>query len=213
MSRAPADPLPPERFEEILQARAPVYGLSLSPGIARVLAGYLAELDRWRRRINLTGNLEAEELVDHALEGVLASDLIAHSESLVDIGSGAGLPGMALAIARPDLSVALVEPRSKRASFLRHVVRALALPNVSVVESRIEEVGGKTFAVATTRAVGGFGSWIGGAAFLRQGGRILAWTTDPEGIARELGERFEPSRVAAVPGSARRRIAEFRRRD
>ena len=107
----------------------------------------------------------------------------------------------------------LVEPRGKRAAFLRHVVRALTLPNVAVIEARIENVGGQTFDAATTRAVGGFGAWIGDAAFLRGGGRLLAWTTDPAAVGRELGPRFRLGRELSIPGSRARKVAVFEKRD
>lgn len=211
MSRGPADPLPPERFEAILRRSATGFGLQLEPRAVQKLSRYLAELDRWRRRVNLTGDLDAEELAGHALESLLASGLIGRAEEVVDIGSGAGFPGMPLAIGRPDLAVALVEPRGKRAAFLRHVCRELGLSNVTVIEGRIEEVGGQTFGVATTRAVGGFGTWIGGAAFLRPDGALLAWTTDPAAVAGEL-PGFELERALPVPGSKKRVVAVLRKR-
>lgn len=211
MSRGPADPLPPEQFEKILRRKAPAFGLDLDASRTDRLSRYLAELDRWRRRVNLTGDLDAEELAGHALESLLASDLVAHSEKVVDIGSGAGFPGMPLAIGRPDLAVALVEPRGKRAAFLRHVCRELGLSNVTVIEGRIEEVGGQTFGIATTRAVGGLGTWVGDAAFLRPDGALLAWTTDPAAVARQL-PGFELERAVPVPGSKKRAIAVLRKR-
>jgi len=209
MSLVPEGPLPPESFGGILRLRASARGIE--PGPVEALSRFLSELDRWRRRVNLTGNLGAEELADHALEALLARDLIAHGERVVDIGSGAGFPGLPLAISRPDLSMVLVEPRGKRAAFLRHVVRDLGLSNVTVAESRIQEVGGQTFGCATTRAVGGFAAWMGEAAFLEPGGLLLAWTTDPAAIARELpGFDFEAD--ALTPGADKRRIAVFRKR-
>ena len=211
MSREPADPLPPERFEEILRRRAPLIGVELERDRVEPLSRYLAELDLWRRRVNLTGNLSAEELTDHTLESLVASDLIAHGERVVDIGSGAGFPGLPLAIFRRDLTLALVEPRSKRTAFLRHVLRTLGLSNVTVLEARIEEVGGQTFGVATTRAVGNYGSWLGKATFLGPSGVLLAWTTDPEKVAAEL-PGFGLEQVVAIPGSAKRQIAAFRKR-
>ncbi len=172
---------------------------------------FLAELDRWRRKTNLTGALSTDELAEHALEALVGSELIANGERVIDIGSGAGFPGLPLAITRPDLSMTLLEPRGKRAAFLRHVVRTLELKNATAMEARIEEVGGQTFAIATTRAVGGFSSWIGQARFLDAHGLLLAWTTDADGVAREL-PGFELERSIPVPGSSRRRIAAFRKR-
>jgi 16S rRNA (guanine527-N7)-methyltransferase len=207
----PAAPLPPERIDEILRRKAPDF--SLAPGTRdfTALSVFLAELDRWRRKTNLTGALSPNDLAEHVLEALVGSELIANGERVIDIGSGAGFPGLPLAIVRADLSVTLLEPRGKRAAFLRHVVRTLGLKNTTVLEARIEEVGGQTFAVATTRAVGSFSEWIGQARFLDAQGLLLAWTTDADAVARELpGFQFE--RSLPVPGSARRRIAAFRKR-
>lgn len=209
MSRAPEAPLPADRFAEILAGRAVGFGIDLTDDVRSGLAAYLAELDRWRQTTNLTGQLSAEALADHALEALVASPLIANSDRVVDIGSGAGFPGLPLAIARPAVGFTLVEPRGKRAAFLRHAIRALSLPNVQVAEARIENVGGQTFDVATTRAVGGFGTWIGEAGFLRPRGRLLAWTTDPAGVARELGPGFRRDPDLPIPGSRARTIAVF----
>lgn len=209
MSRAPEDPLPAERFAKLVSEREAAFGLALEPPARDRLGDYLSELDRWRRTTNLTGNLSAESLADHALEALLASPLISDGETLVDIGSGAGFPGLPLAITRPRIQTTLVEPRARRAAFLRHVVRVLSLPNVSVLESRIEDVGGQTFDVAVTRAVGAVSSWVGDGAFLRESGRFLAWTTDPRTLAQDLGSRFRLSRQVPVPGSLAKRIAVF----
>jgi 16S rRNA (guanine527-N7)-methyltransferase len=176
------------------------------------MSRYLAELDRWGRSINLTGALSAQELAVHTLESMLGAGLIAHGERVVDIGSGAGFPGLPLAIARSDLSVTLVEPRQKRAAFLRHVVRNLHLRNATVFEGRIEKVGGQTFDTATTRAVGHLPEWMGEAAFLKPAGALLAWTTDPEGLGTSLAPLFSLETSIAIPGATRRQIAAYRKR-
>ncbi len=210
MSLAPAEPLPPERFEALLRESGSESIRPLIEGRAEILAGYLSELDAWRRRVNLTGNLTARELVDHALEALIPESLIDDSERLVDIGSGAGFPGLALAIARPDLDVSLVEPRGKRAAFLRHVIRILPVSNAMVVESRIEQVGGQTFGVATTRAVGDLAEIVGRSPFLKPGGLLLLWTTEAESRAAELSD-FRLERVMPIPGTSRRAVAVLRK--
>jgi 16S rRNA (guanine527-N7)-methyltransferase len=209
MSRAPAGPLPPERFEDLL--RHEDSASSLAPSSVVSLARYLSELDHWRRRINLTGQLAAGDLVDHALEALVASDLLSRSESLIDIGSGAGFPGVPLAIVSPDIRVTLLEPRAKRAAFLRHLVRALPLSNTRVEESRVEDVGGQTFGAAATRAVARLDQILGEARFLEPGGVLLLWTTEPDERTREL-PAFELEVVRPVPGSRRRVVAAFRKR-
>ena len=210
MSPAPAEPLPPERFEALLAEASPDPIRPLIEGGAALLAGYLTELDSWRRRINLTGDLSAHELVEHTLEAVAPAALIGHGERLVDIGSGAGFPGLPLAIARPDLDVSLVEPRGKRAAFLRHVLRALPVSNAKVIESRIEKVGGQTFGVATTRAVGDLPKIVGQAPFLEHGGLLLLWTTEPKATAAELPD-FRLEHVIPIPGTSRRAVAVLRK--
>ena len=209
MSRSPAHPLPPERFEEFLRQAVPAS--SLSPSSLISLSLYLSELDHWRQRFNLTGQLAAADLVDHALESLVPADLLLRSGSLIDIGSGAGFPGVPLAILSPDIPVTLLEPRARRAAFLRHVVRALPLPNTRVEESRIEDVGGQTFGAAATRAVGQLGRILGNAPFLEPGGLLLLWTTEPDERAQEL-PAFELEVVRPVPGSRRRVVAAFRKR-
>ena len=207
-----ADPLPPEDFERLLTARSASLGARLSPASRSALASYLCELDRWRRTTNLTGRLSAGELAEHALEALLAESLVPEGARVVDIGSGGGLPGVALSIARPDLSMRLLEPRRKRAEFLRHVCRSVPLPNASVLEGRAEDLAAGAFDIATCRAVGGLGRVVGAATFLRPGGLLLAWTTDPATLARELDRSFEPAGVLPIPASRQKAIAAFRRR-
>ncbi len=204
-------PLSPEAFQAFLRAALPTFGIRISSSVSSNIGAYLSELDHWRRRINLTGNLSAGELVDHALESLLAADVIAHGERIVDVGSGAGFPGLPLSIARPDLQVTLVEPRAKKCAFLRHVARMLKLSNVSVFEGRVEEVGGQTFGVATTRALGGIAGWLAGSPVLATGGTLLAWTTAPEELVASLEGKFGLAGSIPVPGAERRQIAVLRR--
>src|SRR5262245_61450873 len=117
--REPGAPLSPEAFEPFLTAARRDLDFAVSLLVLSRLASYLSELDHWRRKVNLTGRLAPSELAEHALEAVLGSELIPHDARVVDIGSGAGLPGLPLAIARPDLDMTLVEPRQKRCAFLR----------------------------------------------------------------------------------------------
>ena len=117
-------------------------GLAMdAAGVERLLA-YLAELMKWSRRVNLIARdtPEAQVVETHFLDSLTLLPFLdgAGEVHLLDVGSGAGFPGLALACVRPDARCTLCEPRQKRVSFLRHVVRTLGLKNVEVVADRVE---------------------------------------------------------------------------
>ena len=103
----------------------------------------------------LIGPREAPRLWErHVLNSAVLGEVVPHGSSVCDIGTGAGLPGLVLAIARPDLAVTLVEPLLRRTTFLDEVVDELGLAHVTVVRGRAEELhGSTTFDVVTSRAV------------------------------------------------------------
>jgi 16S rRNA (guanine(527)-N(7))-methyltransferase RsmG len=170
----------------------------------------LSELDRARRRTNLTGPLSAEALVEHALESALGERLIPHGARVIDIGSGAGFPGVPLAIVRSDLVLTALEPRRKRADFLRRVIEVIGLPNASVRQARARDLEERAFDLATLRAVGDLESVIGTASFLKEGGCILFWTTEPVSPLFP-GSLFAKRRVVGIPHSRRRVVAVYGR--
>lgn len=103
----------------------------------------------------LIGPREVPRLWDrHVLNCAVVTDVMAEGARVADIGSGAGLPGLVIAIRRPDLSVTLIEPLLRRTTFLEEAVERLGLTNVTVLRGRAEEFHGKqTFDVVTSRAV------------------------------------------------------------
>jgi 16S rRNA (guanine527-N7)-methyltransferase len=203
---------PPEFFAAEILSQLPRFGLSLGAPKVSSLARYLAELDLWRRRTNLTGPISGDDLVSHSLESAFGVKLISHGARVLDIGSGAGLPGIALAIALPSLTVTLLEPRSLRAAFLRHAVQTVPVRNADVVEERIERFSGRTYEVATTRALGNIPRLMGGAEFLVAGGVLLSWTTEPQALAQSLKKVFSLETVEPIPESQRRVLALLRKR-
>ena len=105
---------------------------------------YCRELDKWNRSINLVArNTPRTELIErHFLDSLALLalvDRLGPGLSLVDVGTGAGFPGLVLAVARPDRPVILLEPRQKRVSFLRHMVRTLAITNAGIKPGRLED--------------------------------------------------------------------------
>jgi 16S rRNA (guanine527-N7)-methyltransferase len=126
----------------------------------------------------LIGPRETERLWDrHLLNCAVVAELLPEQGELVDIGSGAGLPGIVLAMLRPGLHVVLLEPLLRRSVFLEECVSALSLGNATVVRSRAEEKAsaGIRADVATARAVAPLDRLVGwAAALLRPGGELLA---------------------------------------
>ena len=132
-------------------------GAILSDGKVAALLAYLDLLLKWNAKINLTAVRDAEGIVTrHFGESLFTTrHLFPHSndsESVIDIGSGAGLPGIPLKIWAPALAVKLIEANQKKATFLREVVRTLHLMNVEVLAERAEDLSGAADLV-TFRAV------------------------------------------------------------
>ena len=118
-----------------------------APGRGR-LWRYFVELDRWGRKMDLVAPApDLVRLESHFLDSL--SLLAALGDGpLLDVGSGAGFPGLVVKTARPGLAVTLVEPRRKRVDFLKHLIRLLGLAGVEVVEGRVEAEGGRFAAVS-----------------------------------------------------------------
>ncbi|CBA14649.1 16S rRNA (guanine(527)-N(7))-methyltransferase RsmG [Xanthomonas albilineans] len=144
--------------------------------LAPPLLAYLALLARWNRTYNLTAIRDPHEMVTRHLLDSLAMQPFVGEGVLADLGTGPGLPGLPLAIARPHLHVTLVESNGKKARFLREAVRQLRLDNARVAETRAEaldEPGG--YDLLTARALDTLAGIVAvGGHLLRPGGRLLA---------------------------------------
>jgi 16S rRNA (guanine527-N7)-methyltransferase len=129
----------PEWFADLLQRELAAW-VTLSPEQVSRLYEHYGLLERWNRRMNLTSVEPGRELVvRHYCESLFfAAQLENHGSSVVDVGSGAGFPGVPIAILKPDSRVSLVESNQRKAVFLREATRHMA--NVSVVAQRAETV-------------------------------------------------------------------------
>lgn len=127
--------------------------------LAERYAGWLADAGIVR---GLLGPREVPRLWDrHILNCAVLAGVMPGSATVADIGSGAGLPGLVVAIARPDLAVTLVEPLLRRTTFLSEVVAELALDNVEVVRGRADALHGvRRFDIVTSRAVAAMGTLL-----------------------------------------------------
>ncbi|MFE9422438.1 16S rRNA (guanine(527)-N(7))-methyltransferase RsmG [Kitasatospora sp. NPDC006697] len=148
----------------------------------------------------LIGPREVPRLWDrHVLNCAVLAELLPEGASLCDVGSGAGLPGIPVALARPDLSVTLLEPLLRRTNFLEEVVRELGLENVTVMRGRAEEMVGKvSVEFVTARAVAPLERLAGwGMPLLRPYGQMLALKGDT--AEQELADsRSALGRLGAV---------------
>lgn len=115
-------------------------GLKLAPAHCAALSAYIELLGQWNRVFNLTGIRSREALVErHLIESLTLAPLL-RGGRVADIGTGAGLPGIPLAIAAPERQFTLIESRAKRVRFLRHVVSMLELGNARVEHCRVEDL-------------------------------------------------------------------------
>jgi 16S rRNA (guanine527-N7)-methyltransferase len=128
-------------------------GLALPAGAETKLLAYLALLDKWNRVYNLTAVRDAERMVSHHLLDSLAAAPYFQVGAVLDVGSGGGLPGIPLSIARPDLQVTLIDSIAKKTAFLLQAKAELGLANLNVVTGRVEDFRPETgFDSITSRA-------------------------------------------------------------
>jgi len=125
--------LAPQLAQGVLQL-----GFTLPAGAQQRLLEYLALLQKWNRVYNLTAVREAPRMVSHHLFDSLAAAPHVGAATILDVGSGAGLPGIPLALALPDSRVTLLESSHKKAAFLKQAAMELNLRNVEVVCERVE---------------------------------------------------------------------------
>jgi 16S rRNA (guanine527-N7)-methyltransferase len=140
------------------------------------LERYLALLEKWNRVYNLTAIREPERMVTHHLLDSLAILPHVRGPRVLDVGSGAGLPGIPLAIASPGLAVTLLDSNHKKVAFLQQAIAELQLANATVVAQRVESwQTGERFETVVSRAFADLGEFVSAAArLLAPGGMIAA---------------------------------------
>ena len=151
-------------------------GFTLPEGAQQRLLEYLALLQKWNRVYNLTAVREAPRMVSQHLLDCLAAAPHIGAVTLLDVGSGAGLPGIPLALALPDSRVTLLDSNHKKAAFLKQAVMELKLFNAEVVCERAETWSpSRTFEVVISRAFSDLAEFVSVAArHAAAGGRLVA---------------------------------------
>lgn len=155
------------RVERVLESIAAQLAAQDVPGRKSVapdwacLFQYLDLIVTWNQKLDLTAARDADELTDLMLaDSTLLAQLARPGGSWVDVGSGAGAPGLALALLRADLELTLVEPLQKRVAFLRAVTGGVDMPRVEVKRARAQELGGRSWDVAVSRATFEPAEWL-----------------------------------------------------
>ena len=198
------------RVQELLEP----FSLKLNAGQIDLLLAYLNLLLRWNEKINLTAIRDPEECVTrHFGESLYISQLGVLAGPLLDVGSGAGFPGLAIKLIYPAISVTLLEPVAKKRAFLKEITRACGFKEVEVRADRLQEfvkqAAVSSFGTLTARAVGGIAAIAGGAnRLLRSGGRLCLWIGTDQ-LATLAGEKpaFKWLDPAPLPDSRQRVIA------
>ena len=179
-------------------------GIPIAADRLPALEEYARLLSEWNRRMDLTSVQDADAPARHFLDSLLPlkeTDYFFPGASLIDVGTGAGFPGLAIAVARPDLRVTLLEAQGKRCAFLNAVKDALGLDNALVVNDRAEVLGRadghrERYDLAAARAVAAMNVLLEYLLpFVKPGGYALCWKgpavrdewRDGEAAARKMG--------------------------
>jgi 16S rRNA (guanine527-N7)-methyltransferase len=197
-------------------------GIVLGNELLNQLRVYVSTLLQWNRRVNLVSQSDpATILVKHIADSLMPSTLCHEHERVADLGSGAGLPGIPMAIARPDIDVTLVESNRRRVSFLTEAVRSTGLRRVHVVEARMASAAERpdlrgAFTLVIARALASLEDLLQHASpFLAPRGRAVAMKGprhERELAASAALRRFPLERVVLykLPDGAERALVVFR---
>ena len=197
---------------QVLAQRAADFGAPLSAAQLEAFELYRRELLDWNRRVNLTAVTDPDAVeVRHFVDSLAClpaiEDLLAQGAArLIDVGSGAGLPGLPLKLARLEIELTLLDSVGKKTAFLSHLVERLGLGGVRVVTGRAEELGRdpshrEQHEVAVARALAPLPVLlelclplvrVGGRLVASRRGDLAAQQRQAERAARELGGRFRP---------------------
>ena len=148
-----------KEFAEIMQEYANEIEISLDKQQIDKFYTYMKLLLEWNEKINLTAIIQPEEIIlKHFIDSMTIAPYLEKNAKLIDVGTGAGFPGIPLKIIREDIQITLLDSLNKRINFLNHVIKQLQLTNIQTIHSRVEELGKdkryrENFHYATSRAV------------------------------------------------------------
>ena len=180
-------------------------GLDIDEAKQAKLLDYAALLQKWNKTYNLTALRDPAQTVSHhLLDSLTLLPYIEHAQTMLDVGSGGGQPGIPTAICRPDLDITLLDANTKKTAFLQQAVIELGLKNVRVISGRVEAAADCRADVITSRAFAELADFVNWTAhLLKDGGRWVAMKgVYPEEEIAKLPDTVAVERVEAlhVPG-------------
>lgn len=186
--------------KNLLLEGAKTFGIHLDGKAIEAFELYLKELLKWNQKINLTSIRSEKGIVlKHFLDSLSVHPLLPKNSSILDIGSGAGFPGIPLKIIQPTLEMTLIDSVRKKVDFQRHIIRVLGLKGIETIHGRVQHKGileslGEHFDVILSRAFSDLQTLlILSFPFLKEGGRVVVMKGEMESSEiRILTETEEP---------------------
>ena len=158
-----------------LQSGLKEMGLDLSGEQQDKLLAYVEMLKKWNKTYNLTALRDESQIISHhLLDSLTLPPYLEGAQTMLDVGSGGGQPGIPAAVCRPDLQITLLDANTKKTSFLQQAAIELELKNVRVVSGRVEAVQGLRADVITSRAFAELADFVNWTAHLLQDGDCWA---------------------------------------
>ena len=210
-----------KEFQKEMLEKSDKIGIVLNEKQLNQFYEYMNLLLDWNEKINLTAITEPEEIIlKHFIDSLTIAKYIKKGESLVDVGTGAGFPGIPLKIYREDISIMLLDSLNKRINFLNDVIERLDLKDITTIHSRVEEFGKnkkyrEKFDIATSRAVANLATLseymlplikIGGKSICMKGPEISKEIENSKRAIKILGGRVE--KIDEFERSEERRVGK-----
>ena len=203
-------------FKEKMIINVDKLGITLSEIQLKQFYNYMNLLIEWNKKINLTAIIEPDEIIlKHFVDSLTISKYISDGTRVVDVGTGAGFPGIPLKIYRQDLEITLLDSLQKRINFLDEVIRELNLEKIETIHSRVEDFGKdkkyrEKFDIATSRAVANLATLseyllplvkIGGKVISMKGSLIEEELENSKNAIKILGGEIERVDEFDLPNS------------
>jgi 16S rRNA (guanine527-N7)-methyltransferase len=208
----------------LLREGAAQFSLMLSEEIVTQFATFIQEIQRWSKIADLLSQTDPETLIcKHIIDSLALFPWLPPGSRVLDLGSGAGFPGLPLTIANPEISITLIEARRKRVNFLKAAIRKLKLHNARVQEGRAEDLAKErelheTFDIVLTRATWNIPLFLSlaspflcphGVVLSMKGPKLAAELLETRDKIKEIGFSHTSTKSYTLTGNEKRNIAFF----